>query len=48
MFRVADMRREAFSKAVHDKCMELLRLYLVVGGLPEAVAAYARNGDAAY
>lgn len=47
-FRVADLRREVFPQVVHDKCMELLRLYLVVGGLPEAVAAYARNGDAAY
>lgn len=42
----AEMHRDVFPKAVHDKCMELLRQYMVVGGLPEAVAAYARNGAA--
>ena len=47
-YRVAEVRRDIFPKMVHDKCMELLRLYLVVGGLPEAVAAYARDGKAVY
>lgn len=32
-------------RAVHDKCMELLRQYFVVGGLPEAVATFAANRD---
>ena len=44
----AEIRRDAFPKAVHDQCMELLRQYFVVGGLPEAVAAYAQNGGAVY
>ena len=47
-FRVTDAQHGALPKAVHEKCMELLRLYWVVGGLPEAVAAYAQDGAAVY
>lgn len=33
-------KKEAVSPAIHDKFNELYNLYLVVGGLPEAVQAY--------
>ena len=47
-YRVTEARRDVFPKIVHEKCLELLRLYWVVGGLPEAVAAYAQDGEAVY
>ena len=47
-YRITDVQRGSIPPVVHDKCMELLRLYSVVGGLPEAVAAYVQEGDAAY
>lgn len=42
---LADLRERAMTSAVHDKCMELLRQYWVVGGLPEAVATFAAHRD---
>ena len=42
---LADLSGTPTIHAVHDKCMELLRQYFVVGGLPEAVATFAANRD---
>ena len=42
---LADLSGPPTIHAVHDKCMELLRQYFVVGGLPEAVATFAANRD---
>lgn len=36
-------RKEAYQ--LHDQAMDLYRTYLLVGGMPEAVAAYIRSGD---
>ena len=47
-YTVTEARRDVFPKIVHERCLELLRLYWVVGGLPESVAAYAQDGEAAY
>ena len=47
-YTVTEARRDVFPKIVHERCLELLRLYCVVGGLPEAVAAYIQDGEAAY
>ena len=41
----ADLRGTPMVRAVHDRYMELLRLYWVVGGLPEAVASFAADRD---
>ena len=41
--------REAYAERrsyqLHDQAMDLYRTYLLVGGMPEAVAAYAASGD---
>lgn len=41
--------REAYAERrpyqLHEQAMDLYRTYLLVGGMPEAVAAYARSGD---
>nr|WP_314784430.1 AAA family ATPase [Olsenella uli] len=41
--------REAYAEMhayqLHDQAMDLYRTYLLVGGMPEAVDAYARSGD---
>ena len=42
---LAGLRGEPMVRAVHDKYMELLRQYWVVGGLPEAVATFATGRD---
>ena len=41
--REAYFDRRAYQ--LHDQAMDLYRTYLLVGGMPEAVAAYARTGD---
>ena len=35
---------EAFPQVLHERCMEELRKYLVVGGMPESVEAYRAGG----
>ena len=47
-YAATDMRQDVLPEVAHDKCMELLRLYSVVGGLPEAIAAYAHDSGKAY
>jgi predicted AAA+ superfamily ATPase len=42
---LADLRSTPMVRAVHDRYMELLRQYWVVGGLPEAVANFAADRD---
>ena len=34
-----------FSDAVHRKCLEQLIRFILIGGMPEVVATYARNGS---
>lgn len=41
--REAYFDRRAYQ--LHDQAMDLYRTYLLVGGMPEAVTAYARSGD---
>lgn len=40
-----DLASGAIVPPLHEKYSELLRQYLIVGGLPEAVATYAANRD---
>lgn len=46
---MANLIREAFAScqefALHDKAMELYRLYLVMGGMPQAVKNYVDSRD---
>ncbi len=37
--------RTAVPKAIHEKMMDLLHRYLVIGGMPEVVSAFAESGD---
>ena len=37
------IRKEQVPWAVHDKMMEYLRLYMVLGGMPEVINAYLRD-----
>ncbi|MCC8117207.1 MAG: AAA family ATPase [Bacteroidales bacterium] len=32
-------------ETIHNKLVELVRTYMIVGGMPEAVAAWVKNGD---
>ena len=43
-FSSRDVRKDALPVALHRKCLDLLRRYWVVGGLPEAVAAFVSAG----
>ena len=36
---------QALPAAVHERCVDMLRRYSVVGGLPEAVAAYVEDDE---
>lgn len=40
-----DIRNASMLKLVHETCLNLLRQYWIVGGLPEAVAQYASTSD---
>ncbi len=37
--------KQPLGNALHRKAMELLRQYIIVGGMPQAVAAYAESHD---
>ncbi len=39
------LRDEPLSTALHDKLVELLRQYWIIGGMPEAIAVFARDQD---
>ena len=43
-FSLRGVRENALPAALHSKCLDLLRRYWVVGGLPEAVAAFVAGG----
>lgn len=38
-------RRQPVDNLIHEKMMELFRLYLIVGGMPSAVTAYLSTND---
>src|SRR5690606_10639726 len=38
-----ELQADAIAPPVHDKLMELLRQFWIVGGMPEAVANYAQE-----
>ena len=38
-------RRQPMGQLMHRKAMDMLRLYMIVGGMPQAVAAYAEHRD---
>ena len=44
-FSLSDMEGDVFPMAVHLKCLDMLRQYWVVGGLPEAVSAYVEADE---
>jgi len=37
--------KNPLSDSVHNKAIELLKKFLIIGGMPEAVSAYANNND---
>lgn len=37
--------KKAVDKFIHEKMMELFRLYLIVGGMPEVVSAFLQTND---
>lgn len=42
---ISDISKSSISHAVHDKYLQWLKEFWVVGGLPEAVASYAQTRD---
>ena len=40
-----DIRNQKLLTAIHQKCMNLLKQYWIIGGLPEAVMQYAATRD---
>ena len=42
---VETLHSDGISGPVHEKCLELLNLFWVVGGLPEAISKYVESGD---
>ena len=49
-FSLEDVRERTLPPALHRRCLDLLRRYWIVGGLPEAVAAFVHGpaGGAAW
>lgn len=45
LIRNCFLQRKPLGQALHRKAMDLFRQYLIVGGMPQAVAAYAENAD---
>lgn len=43
--REAHANREALPDYLHDKAIRLYRIYMVVGGMPQSVAAYLGGGE---
>ncbi len=43
-FALRDIEENALPTALHRKCLDLLRRYWIVGGLPEAVSAFVSAG----
>ena len=44
-FALTDLHENAIPEPVHEKCLDLLRQFWVVGGLPEAISTYVRARD---
>jgi len=44
MIRHASFNQQ-FSLAVHERCLELLRLYIIIGGMPGVVKSYIQEND---
>ena len=44
-FSLSDVEDGVFPAAVHRKCLDMLRRYWVVGGLPEAISAYVEAAE---
>lgn len=42
---LGEIRAASMTRAVHEKLMDLLRQYWVIGGSPEAIAKFAENRD---
>lgn len=42
---LSDIREQNLPKPIHDQCLNLLKQYWIVGGLPEAVARYVQSGN---
>ncbi len=40
-----NIRNGTMPRAVHEKCVSLLRQYWIIGGLPEAIAQYVASND---
>ena len=38
-------RHQPMGQLMHRKAMDMLRLYMIVGGMPQVVAAYAEHHD---
>jgi len=45
MIRSCFEKRKPLGQALHRKAMDLFRQYLIVGGMPQAIEAYARERD---
>jgi len=45
LYITAILRKEAFSEIIHEKLLELLAQYLVIGGMPEVVAAWVKTNN---
>lgn len=45
LIRNCFLQKKPLGQALHRKAMDLFRQYLIVGGMPQAVAAYAENAD---
>ncbi len=41
----AILKEQSFSKLIHEKILDLLGLYLAIGGMPEAVSAWIETKD---
>ena len=44
-FTLTDLHEDAIPAPVHEQCLDLLRQFWVVGGLPEAISTYVRARD---
>ena len=42
-FNMQSIHKPDFTSVLHEKCMRLYRQFCVIGGMPEAIAQYAKN-----
>jgi uncharacterized protein len=44
-FSIDEIKNKNIFNAIHDRCLQLLKQYWIIGGLPQAIASYVHTRD---